>query len=230
MSDTVLILGESGSGKSTAIRTLPPEETFLINSLGKDLPFKGSRNMYTTFNKETNPKGNMVVTTHAQVIMQWLNHINEKLPHIHYVVIDDNTHQSSMEYLRRIRETTWDKWNDIAANMITLVQHAKTLRPDLTVFFLHHVTTEGDGLLEAKKIKAQTLGKLVDQKLSSYESYFTVVLLAEKVYNPKTEEVEHFFLTRDGDSTTKSPLGMFDEKNIPNDLALVANTINKYYN
>lgn len=228
MSRAVLILGESGAGKSTSIRSLNPKETFIINSLGKDLPFKGSAKTYTYFHKETNPEGNMVRTTSTAAIVQWLKFINEKMPHIKSVVIDDNTHQSSLEYLRRIGEHTWDKWNDIASNMVNVVEFTKGLRDDLTVFILHHVTVEGDGILEEKKIKAMTLGKLVDQKLSSYESFFTVVLLAKKLKN-QDGKLEYVFLTQDSDSTTKSPMGMFETEQIPNDLEIVRSAISTYY-
>lgn len=229
MSKAVLILGESGAGKSTSIRTLNPQETFVINSLGKDLPFKGSGKLYTYFDKTTNPEGNMVKTTSAAAIIQWLNFISQKMPQIKTVVIDDNTHQSSMEFIRRINENSWNKFNDIASNMVTIVDHCKSLREDLVVFILHHVTTEGDGVLEEKKIKAQTIGKVVDQKLSSYESFFTVVLLAKKAKNSESGKLEHFFLTQDADSTTKAPMDMFEEVRIPNDLSMVRESINKYY-
>lgn len=228
MSKIALILGESGAGKSTSIRNLNPKETFIINSLGKDLPFKGSSKMYTIYNKETNPEGNMIVSTSAQVVFQWLKYISEKMPHITSVIIEDNTHQSSMEYMRRIKEATWDKWNDIASNMVNLIQLCRGLRDDLTVFILHHITTEGDGILEEKKIKAMTLGKLVDQKLSSYEAFFTVVLLAKKD-KKQDGKIEHYFLTQDADSTAKTPMGMFESDRIPNDLALVRENIISYY-
>lgn len=228
LSKLALILGEAGSGKSTAIRTLNPKETFIINSLGKDLPFRGSSKLYTYYHKDTNPTGNMLNSSQGTVVLQWLNYIDQKMPHIKNIVIDDNTHQSSMEYIRRIRETNWEKWNDIAFNMVTIADTCKKLRDNLTVFILHHVTTEGDGILETKKVKAQTLGKLVDQKLSSYEAFFTIVLLAQKV--KKDDKIEHFFLTRDADSTAKSPMGMFEDEQIPNDLQLVRDTIDGYYN
>jgi hypothetical protein len=229
MSRAVLILGESGAGKSTSIRTLDPKATFIINSLGKDLPFKGSGKLYTYYNKETNPTGNMVKTTSAAAVTQWLNFISQKMPHITNVIIDDNTHQSSMEYIRRIRETNWNRFNDIAENMTNIVELAKSLRDDIIVFFMHHIVTEGDGVLEEKKTKAMTIGKLVDNKLSSYESFFTIVLNAKKVKNSESGKAEYFFLTQDADSTTKSPMGMFEDEKIPNDLQLVRETIINYY-
>jgi hypothetical protein len=227
-SKAVLVLGKSGAGKSTAIRTLNPKETFIINSLGKELPFEGSSDDYTTFNKDSNPEGNMTTTSSSQAVLTWLNYISAKMPHIKAVVIDDNTQQSSMEYLRRIGETTWDKWNDIAANMINIAQTSKSLRDDLTVFILHHVTETGDGILEDKSYKAMTLGKLVDDKLGTYEAYFTVILFAKKLKD-KDDDINYVFLTRDADSTTKTPMGMFEERFIPNDLELVRETISNYY-
>jgi energy-coupling factor transporter ATP-binding protein EcfA2 len=228
MSRLALILGKSGAGKSTSLRTLNPKETFIINSLGKEIPYEGSADDYTIWNKEHNPDGNVIVTTSATVVLQWMNFISQKMPHIKNIIIDDNTQQSSMEYLRRISESTWDKWNDIAANMINIAQAAKSLRDDLMVFILHHVTEQGDGLLEDKSFKAMTLGKLVDDKLGTYEAYFTVILLAKKL-KTKDDDIEYVFLTRDADSTTKTPMGMFSAKTIPNDLNLVRDTVFNYY-
>lgn len=227
MSRVVLIMGPSGAGKSTAIRTLNPKETFIINTLGKDLPFKGSSKLYTYWNKETNPSGNMVKTSHSSSTITWLKYISEKLPHVKNVIIDDNTHQSSMEFIRRIGQGGWDKFNDIAANMVNIVETASNLRNDLYVFVLHHTTEEGDGVIEDKNLKAMTLGKLVDNKMSSYESFFTVVLLAKKI--PAEDKIEYVFLTQDAHSTAKAPMDMFDSIKIPNDLALVREGIENFY-
>jgi len=223
-----MIMGESGAGKSTAIRTLNPKETFGIQSLPKDLPFRGSTKTYTAWNKDTNPNGNIIRTSNSKVVLQWLDFIDKKMPHIKNIFIDDNTHQSSLEYMRRIGEKTFDKFNDIADNMVNIAQKAASLRDDLTVFILHHVKETGDGVLEEKKIKAQTIGKLVEEKLGSYEAFFSVILLATKVKG-ENGEPEYFFVTRDANSTTKTPMGMFEVSKIPNDLQLVRDTMNAYY-
>jgi septin family protein len=228
MSRLVLVMGEAGSGKSTSIRTLDPKETFIFNSLGKDLPFRGSAKQYTYWDKEKNPAGNVLQTTNGTVVIQWLNFISQKMPHIKNIIIDDNTHQSSMEYIHRMKEEGWNKFNDIAYNMVTIVETASKLRDDLVVFVLHHVTVEGDGIVSDKKYKAQTIGKVVDQKMSSYESFFPIVFLAEKA-KTKEGDVEYFFLTRDAGSTAKTPMGMFEDMRIPNDLGAIRSRIVQYY-
>lgn len=228
MSEVILVMGPSGAGKSTSIRNLDPKETFIINSLGKNLPFKGSAKLYTVWDKEKNPKGNMIKSSNSQIAIKWLDHIDKNMPHIKNVVIEDNTHQSSMEYIRRIKEGSWDKFNDIASNMVNLIERSKSMRDDLTVFILHHTKEVGDGLVEDKQTKAMTLGKLVDEKMSSYESFFTVVLLAKK--KKVDSGIEYVFLTNDADSTAKSPMGMFAGEEIPNDLLIVKDAIRCYYN
>lgn len=227
MAEVVMIMGPSGAGKSASIRTLDPKETIVISALGKSLPFKGSKKLYTIWNKETNPEGNMINTSNSQAILRWLDHINKNMLHVKSIILDDNTHNSSMEYIRRIKETTWDKFNDIASNMVGIVEKARSLRDDLMIFILHHTKETGDGILEERQTKAMTLGKLVDEKLSSYEAFFTTVLLATK--KKADSGIEYVFLTKDANSTAKSPMGMFEEVEIPNDLQLVRDTVNCYH-
>lgn len=227
MSRAVFVIGPSGSGKSSAIRTLDPKETFIINVLGKDLPFKGSAKKYTFFHKEKNPTGNMVKTTSSAVAIEWLKHINKNMPDIKNIVIDDNTFLTSMELLRRSGEVNWEKYNDIATNFVTLIDLAKSLRDDIVIYMLHHTKEDGDGILENKTTRAMSYGKLIDEKLCSQEAQFTIVLLAKK---EKTDNgLEYNFYTRDAYSTAKAPLGMFDEEKVPNDFALVRRKIECFY-
>lgn len=235
MGKSVLIIGPSGAGKTTSIgqideleiEGLDPTKTIVISALGKELPWRGSEKQYTIYNKESNPKGNMVITSNPRNVLQWLHHVNQKMPHITTVVIDDNTHNSSMEYMRRINEKSYEKFNDIADFMSRTALDVKTFRDDLTVFFLHHTRETGDGIVDEKQTSAMTIGKLVDEKLSGYESFFTVVLKAVK--RTKDDTIEYGFLTKDANSTVKTPIGMFADTLIKNDLGFVRKTLNCYY-
>lgn len=227
MSKAVLIIGPSGAGKSTSIRTLPPEETFIFNSLAKDLPWKGSAKQYSYWHKENNPKGNMVKTTSSDVILQWLEIISSKLPKIKNIIIDDNTFLTSLELLKRSDETSWNKFTDVAKNLINIAEKAKHLRDDLVVYILHHVQTEGDGILEEKQVRAMSYGKLVDEKLGTLEAQFSIVLRASK--EKIEDQLQYGFYTKDASSTAKTPDGMFESNFIPNDLLFVRKAIECYY-
>lgn len=227
MSKNILIIAPSGSGKSTSIRTLNPKETFIFNSLKKDLPWKGSQKQYTYFNNKTNPEGNMYATSDTQVILKFLDYINNDRPEIKNIVIDDNTFLTALELQRR-KDEGWDKFNVIVQHFLDLVEKSKNLRDDLFVYFMHHTKETGDGVLEDKQIKAMSYGKFIDEKLGSMEAHFTIVLRAAKEINGR--DIDYVFYTRDGVSTTKTPMGMFEEEKIPNDLALVRHGIECYYN
>jgi len=209
------------------IEGLDPKKTIIISALGKELPFRGSKRDYTIWHQEKNPNGNMIVTSSPKEVERWLKWVNTHRPEIENVVLDDNTHNFSMEYMRRIGEKTFDKFNDIGYYMSAIASGVKGFRDNLFIFFLHHTRETGDGLLESKQTSAMTIGKLVDEKLSGYESFFTVVLRATKTI--EDEQIKYHFLTQDAYSTAKSPIGMFTETVIPNDLGLVKSCMEKYY-
>ncbi len=227
MSRIVFVIGEAGAGKSSSMRNFNPKSTFLVNALDKELPWRGSAKQYTQWAKDKNPSGNVVKTSQSQNIVSWLDYVDKNRPEITDIVIDDNTFVTSLELLRRSKETTWDKYTDIASNFISLINKAKTLRPDLVVYFLHHTQVQGDGLFEEKKIRAMSYGKLIDEKLMQQESQFTVVLRAAK--EATDDNIEYIFYTRDANSTVKTPVGMFEDAKIPNDLTIVRKAMDCYY-
>lgn len=229
MSKAILYIGPSGAGKTASIRTLNPASTFIVNSLKKDLPWRGSSKQYTYWNKETNPMGNMISTTQSKIVFQWLDYINNNFLHIKDVVIDDNTFLTAMELQRRSGETDWKKFNDIAQNFLDLAEKAKSLRDDLVVHILHHTMQDGgDGILEEKTFRAMSYGKLIDEKLGSQEAQFTVVLRAAK--EADGDDINYVFYTRDARSSVKTPFGMFEDAKIPNDMLLVRKAVDCYYN
>jgi len=222
MSTPIIVLGASGSGKSTAIRTLNPKETFLINVCRKELPFRGARTNYVEISK-TNPTGNCLSSDDYVTINKTITHIDTVRKEIKNIIIDDSQYLIVNEFMKK--HSTQGKGNDvfnlyntIADNFWKLLWDSKLLRDDIFVFFLHH-----SEITEAGNIKAKTIGKMLDEKID-LPGMVTIVLYA------KREGDKNFFFTQnDGTSPAKTPDGMFTEKTIDNDLQLVINTINKYY-
>jgi len=223
MANIILVIGESGSGKTTAIRTLKPEETFLIRVTDKDLPFQGWKKDYVTYDKATG-NGNMITSHSPVIIVKALNVVKDN-PKFKVVIIDDLQYLMSYEFMERAKESGWQKFTDIAQNTYNVISTAKLLRADQTVIFLCHSTDEYfDG---GRKTKIKTIGKMLDEKIT-IEGMFTIVLLSQV---EKTEEgMKYWFITNsDGTTTAKSPEGMFPEK-IPNDLQAVLDRIEEYNN
>jgi hypothetical protein len=227
MAQGILIIAESGAGKSTSIENLDPKETFIINVANKPLPFKGWKKKYVLWSKD-NPTGNLYTGSSAQQIEACLGYVNSKRPDIKTIVIDDFQYMSSFEFFDRSDEKGYEKFTQIGANLARIARMPKDLRDDLTIFFLTHAEESTD--LEGKrKFKAKTIGRMVDEKLS-LEGLFSIVLFS-KVKKDKDGNIRFVFETKNnGENTCKSPKGMFQDFEIPNDLALVKESIYSYEN
>jgi hypothetical protein len=171
----------------------------------------------------------LIVTSSTQIIIKWLKFINEKKTDVTSIVIDDSTFLPAKELDRRKNETGYNKFNDIAHDFLEISEIANTLRPDLNVYFLHHAKTDGDGILEEKTVRAQSFGKMIDEKLASIEAQFEIVLLAVKLIEGDGKEISYKFRTKDPYSTAKTPMGMFEDEYIDNDLDVVNKAISCYY-
>lgn len=196
----VLILGESGSGKSCSMRNFKKNEIGVYNIAGKPLPFRGD---IATFD---NPKYNEIMAS-------------IKKGSFKSYVIDDSQYLMAFALFDRAKETGYGKFTDIAVDFRNLIDFVINLTPpDTIVYFLHHIEEADSG-----KIKAKTSGKMIDTQLT-LEGLFSIVLLC------RTDGKEHYFETQsDGYTTCKSPLGMFEGTRIDNDLKLVDETIREYW-
>jgi hypothetical protein len=145
--------------------------------------------------------------------------VDKEMPHIKTLIVDDLQYMSGFEFMKRIKERGFERFNDIANNIFLVCQDKPSkMRKDLIVFYLNHEEFVNDDSVIVK-IKAKTCGKLIDN-LITLEGLFTTVLRANKRRKDKT--IEYFFETRtDGISTAGTPRGMFEESEIPNDLSLV---------
>ena len=195
----VLVLGESGSGKSTSLRNFEPNEIGIFNVAGKPLPFRKK------LKKEDNSNYPTIVG-------------RLKLGKVKSYAIDDSQYLMAFEMFDKAKEVGYNKFTDVALHFRNLIDFIiKKTSPDTIVYFLHHTETTDTG-----KIKAKTSGKMLDNQLT-LEGLFSIVLLC------KTDGKEHYFETQsDGFTTCKSPMEMFEPK-IDKDLKMVDTTIREYY-
>lgn len=227
MAQEILIIGESGSGKSTSLENLDPKSTFIINVAKKPMPFKGWKKNYIKLSKET-PKGNYIESDNSSIIIQTMKHIDENMPHIKTVVIDDFQYVMANEYMRRANEKGYDKFTDIGLHAWQVVTTGKNLREDISFIMIGHAESSVD-LQGSRKLKFKTIGKLVDNVIN-IEGMFTVVLFTD-VFIDADKKIQHVFLTQsDGTNTAKSPKDMFDSIKIPNNISTVITKMNEYYN
>lgn len=196
----VLILGESGSGKSASMRNFAPEEVSIFNVAGKPLPFRKKLPM-----KSTSDYGEI----------QSLIHASQKKA----FVIDDSQYLLCFEAFAKAKEAGFGKYTDMALHFYNLVQYViRQTPPDVIVYFLHHTETDSNN----GKTKAKTMGKMLDNQLT-VEGLFSIVLMCY------TDGKKHVFITQsDGMTTCKSPMDMFPLE-IDNDLKLVDKSIRDYY-
>ena len=139
MSKAILIIGESGSGKTTSLRNLPPDETFYIDADGKGLSWKGWRNQY---NKQ---KKNYIKTDDPDMVYKLMEEIHSKQKQFKYLVIDTLNGIMIGDEMRRAKESNFNKWMDLAQSVFNIVDVSNKLRDDLTVIMLGHAQTSDDG-------------------------------------------------------------------------------------
>lgn len=217
MANAVLIIGESGTGKSTSIRTLPPEETFIINVIDKPLPFRGARAKFTRLTADG--KGNYSASDQKQKILDVINYVNHKRRDIKYLVIDDFGYMISNSFMRSARIQGYQKFTEMGCDAWEILKAANEVREDLLCFITMHSDTDQFG-----KSKPKTIGKLLDEKVC-VEGMFTIVL------HSIVKDGRYIFLTNnDGSHMAKTPMGMFQSLAVTNDLSLVAEIIHNYYN
>ena len=196
----VLVLGESGSGKSTSMRNFEPDEVGIFNVASKPLPFRKAL-----------PKKDGARYPNIYAGLQ--------APKLKTYIVDDSQYLMAFNMFERAKETGYNKFTETALDFYNLIQFViNQTPPDLIVYFLHHAEKMDDG-----RIKAKTSGKMLDNQLT-VEGMFSIVLICV------TDGQTHRFITQsDGFTTAKSPMEMF-EREIDNDLKFVDTAIREYWN
>lgn len=195
----VLIIGKSGSGKSASLRNFKKEEIAIANVLGKPLPFKSDLDA---------PKVDDYAT-----ILKAIEHTNKKV-----IVVDDANYLITNEFMNKSSVKGFDKYNEMGNNFFNLINGIKNVDGGKTVYLIMHEDTDEDG-----NIKPKTIGKLLDDKVN-IQGMFTICLRS------MFDNGNYIFrLKTNGQDCVKTPIGLFDEEQIENDLKLVDTKIREYY-
>jgi len=213
MSKTILIMGESGSGKTTAMRNLDPKTTFYIDSDKKGLNWKGWKEQYNAENK------NYMATSKTMDIKVLLNKIDKEQIQIETVIVDTLNGIMVDDEFSRMKEKGFDKWQDMAYSIYDIISMANGLRDNLTIVFVMHSQTERDDT-GFYFTRAKTSGKKLEKVV--VESKFSTVLLA------KCMDGKYIFETKNNNSTVKTPLGAFNTDIIENDVVQVLDALKDY--
>ena len=213
MSKAICIMGESGAGKTTSMRTLLPGETFYIDCDGKGLSWKGWKTQYNVENK------NYYRTDEPKTILTLMHRIDTTQPQIKYLVIDTLNGIMIGDEMRRFKEKGYNKWQDLAQSVYDIVDLSNKMRDDLTVILIAHSQTEDDGngnLFTRIRTNGKKLNKIY------LETKLTTVLLA------RCKGGRYIFETQSNNSTAKSPMGAFDTFEIDNDIQIVLKALEDF--
>lgn len=195
----ILLIGKSGSGKSTSLRNFTKDEVAVINVLGKPLPFKSD--------------------IKAPKIDDYVNIINQiKLTKKNVIVIDDANYLITNEFIEKTSIKGYDKYNEMAKGFFDLINAIKNIDGGKTVYLIMHEDTDDDG-----NIKPKTIGKLLDDKVN-IQGMFTVCI--RSVFE---NGQYIFKLKTNGQDCVKTPFGMFNQDSIENDLKAFDKVVREYY-
>jgi GTPase SAR1 family protein len=218
MNISILILGDSGTGKSSSIRTLPSKETFILNVVSKPLPFRGSVKNYNRLSPD-GMTGNYYCSDDANSIKRVINLVNNKRPEIKYLIIDDLGYVAMNGFMKRALIKGYDRFSEIASEFNTAMEMINLLRDDLFCIATMHIETDKQG-----KTKPKTIGNMVDQYIN-IEGKFSYT------FHTINKDGPYKFLTNnDGIHMAKTPMGCFENMYIDNDLLMIVNRINEYNN
>ena len=219
-----MLLGKSGTGKSTSIKTLNPDETVIVNVLGKKLPFKGSSALYNTEKKNL-----FRIEDYQQMIS--LLQACDKQPNVKNIVLDDCIYIMRKEFFKRAKETGYGKFTELAQHFQQIISTCEQMREDINVFLiLHSEDVQSDKTTTGYKVS--TVGTMLDNQYNPIE-VVPMVLYSAIRFDEKGKPSYGFYTHATMEGTiqipAKTPDEMFTEDFIPNDLGMIVKAMNEYY-
>lgn len=229
MSNIIGCAGFSGSGKSTSLKYLIPESTFIISCTNKQLQIPGFRKKYPKAEiKDKKLVGNWLISNNYSNIEKIMKIVSNTRPEIKTIVIDDANYLLSNETFRNANIKGYDKFIALAKNYYDLIESCMNLREDLTVIFISHIENCGTDIDPSYRL--WTTGKMLTNAIY-LDGLFSYIIYAERYVDDGTDEVHYRFKTRtDGNDTCRSVAGCFANKYIEPNMKLVIDTINKFEN
>ncbi len=242
----IMILGASGSGKSSSIGEIPefkhkgvnPEETFIIGCSNKGLPFPGWKKLYKrTLTMKQNgviidmkPEGNYIIANNGISIANVIQLIDAKRDDIKNIIIDDMNYPMQDYYMANASKGGYDVFKQIGLFMGKIFDAMEGVNPDTNIIVMAHLEEYKSKNNDKLSFRFKTVGNMVQQYITP-EGKFEIVLFADQIFNEDDKSINKVFVTNyDGEYPAKSPVGMFDQLHIPNDLGYVLNKIKEYEN
>lgn len=218
MSNLILLLGGSGTGKSTSMRNLDPNTTFLISVLGKSLPFRGANSKYVKIQNWDDKENNLFISDDCARVNRCIQMVNNR-PDIKVLVIDDFNYLLTNQFMRRATEKGFDKFTEMAKSIHQVVETLAECRKDLYCVFTMHNELDTTGF---SKIK--TVGKMLEEKVA-------IEGMVAATFHSLVVDGHFKFLTQRTEThLARTPMNLFKDLYIDNDLNMIINAMEEYFN
>jgi hypothetical protein F3_08366 len=229
MSNIICLAGLSNSGKSTSLKYLEPESTFIVSCTNKQLQIPGFRKKYKKVTtNEGKLVGNWYINNNYDNIKKMLNIVSKTRPEVKVIVLDDANYLLSNETFQNALTKGYEKFTILAKNYYDLIEYCMNLRDDLTVVFVTHIENFGTDI--DPEYRMWTTGKMLTNAIN-LDGLFSYIIYSERYVSDTDDEVKYRFKTRtDGNDTCRSVSGCFEDKYIEPDMKYVIDTINKFEN
>lgn len=229
MSNIICLAGLSNSGKSTSLKYLEPESTFIVSCTNKQLQIPGFRKKYKKVTtNEGKLVGNWYINNNYDNIKKMLNIVSKTRPEVKVIVLDDANYLLSNETFQNALTKGYEKFTILAKNYYDLIEYCMNLRDDLTVVFITHIENFGTDI--DPEYRMWTTGKMLTNAIN-LDGLFSYIIYSERYVSDTDDEVKYRFKTRtNGNDTCRSVSGCFEDKYIEPDMKYVIDTINKFEN
>lgn len=229
MSNILCLAGLSNSGKSTSLKYLEPESTFIVSCTNKQLQIPRFRKKYKKVTtNEGKLVGNWYINNNYDNIKKMLNIVSKTRPEVKVIVLDDANYLLSNETFQNALTKGYEKFTILAKNYYDLIEYCMNLRDDLTVVFVTHIENFGTDI--DPEYRMWTTGKMLTNAIN-LDGLFSYIIYSERYVSDTDDEVKYRFKTRtDGNDTCRSVSGCFEDKYIEPDMKYVIDTINKFEN